>query len=268
MPGPNSKRFGALLRSWRDASKLSQLELALAAEVSPRHVSFLETGRSQPSRDMVLLLSEVLQVPLRERNTLLEAAGFASAYRETDLSAPELRAIMHSVEFLLSRHEPYPAVVADSRWNLRLANRAAQALLPRFVAEPAALTPPVNIMRLLFSPAGARPFIRNWEELAVAMVQRLHREALLGGGTQSARALLEELLAADSVPSDWHAPRLAAQAPLLVPLHLSRDGLELVLCSAITTLGTPQDITLQELRMETFFPADEDTERALRALAG
>lgn len=265
MPARQATPFGALLRSWRGARKLSQLDLATEAGVSARHLSFLENGRARPSREMVLLLAEVMAVPLREQNALLQAAGFAAAYGETDLDAPEMAAVRASIRFLLDRHEPYPAVLLDRHWNVVMTNRGGTALLSGFVLSPAALQPPVNVMRLLFRPDGARSFIVNWDELAAAMIQRLHREAALAARDDRAHALLAEALAAD-VPADWRTPRLGADQPVLVPMRLARDGLEVALFSAITTLGTPLDVTLQELRLETFFPADDESEAALRAL--
>jgi transcriptional regulator with XRE-family HTH domain len=253
-------QFGTLLRSWRQARHFSQLDLAGEAEVSARHISFLETGRAQPSRDMVMRLADVLDVPLRERNALLQAAGFAAGYRQTELSAPELAAVRRSLEFLLERHAPYPAVLVDRHWNLRLANRPAMVLLPRFV-DAAALQPPINVVRLLFRADGFRPHVVNWDEVAASLVDRLHREATLAATDPEARALLDEALATGAKAD----PRAAPAQPI-IPIHLRRGDLELRIFSAITTLGTPADVTLQELRLETFFPADEASDAALRKL--
>jgi len=249
------------MRYWRGARKWSQLDLAAEAEISSRHLSFLETGRAQPSRDMVLRLAEVLDVPLRERNPLLAAAGFAPMYRETDLGSPQLAAVRKSIEFLLERHNPYPAVLVDRHWNLRLQNRAATMALGMFADV---VTPPINVMRELF--AGMRPFVANWDEIAPVMLQRVHREALANGDPGS-RALLDAILAMDGIPAEWRVPDLDHEPPVIVPLCLRRGDLELKLFSTVTTLGTPLDITLQELRLETFFPADDATDQKLRALA-
>lgn len=266
MPLRSLSPFGQLLRFWRTTRKRSQLDLALEADVSARHLSFVETGRAQPSRQMVLLLADVLDVPLRDRNALLQAAGFVAAYRETDLDAPELAAVRKSIEFVLERHNPYPSVLVDRHWNLRLQNRTAARTLPLFLAGPVP-PPPVNLMRLLFHADGARRFIVNWHELAAAMIHRLQRDATQAGSDGETRALLEELLGAEDVPADWRTPDFGADPPAFVPMRLERNGLELSFFSAITTLGTPQDITLSELRMETFFPADDRTDQALRALS-
>jgi transcriptional regulator with XRE-family HTH domain len=257
--------FGALLRQWRNRQKLSQLELALRADVSARHLSFVETGRAQPSREMVLLLAEVLDVPLRERNRLLRAAGFADQYRETALDDPELAAARRALEFVLERHEPFPAAVVGPSWEVRMANRAALRLIAHFAPEA---TPRPNLMRLLFDPRGTRPFVVNWEEVASGMIQRVHREALAGGPGCPSEGLLRELLDQPEVPADWRRPDLLrANAPFF-QLVLERDGLRLSLFTTIATFGTPHDVTLQELRLETFFAADEATDQALRRLAG
>ena len=250
---------GPLLRHWRAARRVSQLDLALDADVSSRHLSFVETGRAQPSREMVLRLAEALEVPLRERNALLLAAGYAPLYRETDLGAPEMVDARLAVEFILAKQEPYPAIVVDRHWNLLLANPATHRFLALFLPGPPA--GPLNVMRLIFDPQGVRPFVENWEEVARHLVERLHREAA-GPPDETTRALLEELLAYPGVPSDWRTPQLdRVPAPLLSIVYRKGD-LRLSVFSTITTFGTPQDVTLQELRIECFFPADEAT-RAL-----
>lgn len=259
--------FGNLLRYWRGARKLSQLALALEAHVSIRHVSFVENGRSAPSREMVLRLADVLEVPLRERNTLLVAAGYAPIYQETDLDAPELRMVRRSIEFVLEHHNPFPSIVVDRCWNILMHNSASRRLLPRLVADPAALKAPLNSIRLLFDANGLRPFVLNWAEVAAAMIQRLHRQLVAAPNDEACRTLLDELLATDGVPASWRLPDYALQHPAVFSVRVRKEKLSLNLFSAITTLGTPLDITLQELRMDTFLPADEETERRLRAIA-
>ena len=257
-------RFGELLRTWRQTRKLSQLDVAATAGVSARHLSFLETGRSQPSRAMVIGLADVLDVPLRERNALLDAAGFAHRYRETGLDAPEMAPVRRSLEFLLARAEPYPAIVCDRRWDVRMNNAAAMRMVALFV-DARALSPPINVMKLLFIPDGLRPHVVNWRELASVMVQRLHREAF-AHGDDDARGLLDLALGSDA-PADWRSLDLAAAPAPVVPLHLKKGAHELRLFSALTTLGTAIDVTAQECRLETFFPADAATDAALRRLA-
>jgi transcriptional regulator with XRE-family HTH domain len=260
--------FGQLLRYWRTERRRSQLDLAIDSDVSSRHVSFLETGRAKPSREMVLRLAEVLDVPLRDRNSLLHAAGFAPVYRESDLDDPALADIRRVVEFILEHHNPYPAVALDRHWQVLAQNRSAGVVLSRFVANPAALLPGVNLVDLLFSREGARPFIVNWDEAASAIVQRLHREVAFAPNDDEGRNLLAGVLAADEIPDDWRTPRLGSEHSPILPLHLKRDDLEVRLFSAITTLGTPLDVTLNELRLETFFPADEASNQVLRELVG
>jgi len=258
--------FGELLRYWRGVRCLSQLEFAARANISSRHVSFMETGRSKPSRQMVVQIAEVLDVPLRERNVLLHAAGFAPTYREGNLDSTELASVRQSLEFLLERHNPYPAIVADRHWNLLLQNDASSQLLSKFVESPSALVAPLNVMRLLFGPDGIRPFVVNWDELSSAMIQRLRREAAVDPSDTETRALLDEALGCHGVASRSQLPDPSAGSPPAVEMQLRRGDLELRLFSAITTLGTPLDITLQELRLETFFPADDASQKVVRAL--
>jgi transcriptional regulator with XRE-family HTH domain len=258
--GGTAKGVGGLLRQWRAARRLSQLALALDADVSSRHLSFVETGRAQPSREMVLRLADALSVPLRERNALLLSAGFAPLFRETDLEAPEMVAARQAVEFILAHQEPYPAIVVDRHWNVLRANGATQRILGRFLAAPPA--GPLNAMRLVFHPGGLRPFVENWEEVAGALMERLHREAA-GPPDEETRALRDELLACPGVPARWRTPELDRPPAPLLSIVYRKDDLRLAFFTTITTFGTPQDVTLQELRIECFFPADEATRRAL-----
>lgn len=257
---------GRLLRQWRSVRRMSQLELALEAGVSTRHVSFVETGRSRPSREMVMMLAEVLRVPLRERNALLEAAGYARFYRETELSDPELQQVRRVIEFILERNEPYSALAMDRRWNVLMANRPHQRMIDRLLGNRS-LDSGIsgNLLRLTFDPAGLRSCIVNWEEVARTLVDRVHREIGANPDTES-EALLEELFSYPGVPERWRIPDLTRPPPVLIPIRLRAEGLELSLFSAITTLGTAQDVTLQELRIESFFPADEATDLAIRSV--
>ncbi len=261
--------FGELLRRWRVARRQSQLTLATEAEISSRHLSFLETGRAQPSREMVLLLCSTLDVPLRERNSLLIAAGYAPVYRETALLAPELAHVRRALDFMLAQQEPYPALVVDRHWNLLRQNEAAGRLLALFLdaGALAELPGPPNVVRLTFHPRGLRPYITNWEALAGPLIQQVHREAIGGVPDEGTRRLLEELLAYPGVPGRWRTPDATAQTVPLVPLSLQKGDLALRFFTTIATLGTPQDITLQELRVECFFPADEATDAFARRSA-
>jgi transcriptional regulator with XRE-family HTH domain len=262
---------GALLRRWRTARGLSQLALAQAAEVSPRHVSFLETGRARPSRQMLLVLGSVLDLPLRDRNALLLAAGFSGAYHETPLSEPRMAAMRGALELILRQHEPFGAVALDRHWNVVMMNagyaRFVGALLgvtlPSFTVLP---EPRPNALRLLFDPKGFRPHVVNWEEVARELLARVHREALWSGDPATSR-LLEELLGAPGVPRGWREPDVEATPSLIVPIALRLGEVAVRFFTTLTTLGAPQDITLQELRIESFHPADEESERVVRTMA-
>jgi transcriptional regulator with XRE-family HTH domain len=264
---PEPAAVGRLIRHWRNVRKESQLTLALKAGISTRHLGFLEIGRANPSREMVALLAGVLDVPLRERNALLLAAGYAPTYKETGLDAPEMEHARKAVGLILRHQEPYPAVVMDRHWNILTTNTAADRFFSRLVGPPAGETP-LNVIRLMFDPAGLRPFVANWAAVAETLVQRVHREALGGGLDEETARLLREVLAYPGVPARWAAPDLLAPFPRpYVPVQFRKDDLQMDFFSAVTTLGTPLDITLQELRIECFFPADDATERAARRLA-
>jgi transcriptional regulator with XRE-family HTH domain len=242
------------------------MDLAGEAEVSTRHISFLENGRSKPSREMLLVLASVLELPLRERNTLLLAAGFAPAYRETDLAAPEMAQVRRTLQLMLDQAEPFGAVVMDSRWNLVMSNQAALRMTMMLARDPAALQAlgPPNMMRLLFEPAGLRDSIVNWEEVARAIISRAHREVQLDRDVEQ-RRIFDEALSCPGVPADFRLVDIVEDPPILIPVHFRRGDFEARVFTTVTTLGTAQDITLQELRVEVFYPADEASERVLRA---
>jgi transcriptional regulator with XRE-family HTH domain len=254
---------GPLLRRWRDQRRLSQMELALEAAVSTRHLSFVETGRSNPSRDMVVKLAEHLDVPLRERNELLLAAGYAPAYPETSLADTEMGQVREVVSRLLAAHEPYPAVAVDRRWELVDGN----AGVPLITAGAAAhlLEPPINALRLSLHPEGMAPRIANLAEWRGHILGRLRREADVTQDPQL-RSLLAELAAypGDDPDHDAGATRPGPGA-IVVPLRLRHPSGELAFMSTVTTFGTPLDITVSELSIEAFFPADAHTAAVLRA---
>jgi transcriptional regulator with XRE-family HTH domain len=254
---------GPLLQYWRKARHLSQLALAHEAEVSPRHVCFLETGRAKPSREMVLLLASVLDVPLRERNSLLLAAGFAPMYQETPLAAPELAPVRAALEAILRHQHPYPAVVMNRSWDIHATNAAADRFFRFLLATPPAQP---NVLRLMFDPNGLRPHVANWTEVAEALVQRAHREVVGGVKAAPLQALLDEIFEYPGVPKRWRRPDLGVPLVPVLPVRFERDGRRFSYFSTVTTLGTPQDITLQEVRLECFFPADPETERLAREL--
>ncbi|PRX45135.1 helix-turn-helix protein [Prauserella shujinwangii] len=252
--------MGELLREWRDRRRISQLDLALEAGVSTRHLSFVETGRATPSRDMVLRLGEHLGVPLRERNRLLLAAGYAPVYGESALDDPEMAVVREAVRRLLTGHEPYPAVVLDRRWNLVEANAGA-ALLLEGVA-PELLRPPVNVLRVTLHPDGMAPAIVNLGEWRAHLLGRLRREV-----AATADAGLADLLAElRGYPCAQPVPEVEVPGPgdFLVPLRLRHGGAELALFSTVATFGTPLDVTLAELSIESFYPADDATASLLR----
>lgn len=254
--------FGDLLRDWRQRRRLSQLKLALEADISARHLSFVETGRARPSRELVLHLAEQLEMPLRERNTLLLAAGYAPIYRETPLDAAAMAPLRAAIDRLLAGHEPFPAVIVDRAWNLVAANRPSLAILQEGVA-PTLLTPPVNALRVTLHPQGLAPRIANLAEYSAHLLSRLQREAQHAADPMLG-ALYKELRAFPGVAeSAAAAPDPAAL--LYVPLRLrTADDGELRFFSTIATFGTALDVTLAELAIESFFPADAQTEAALR----
>jgi len=259
--------LGPLIRQWRDRRAMSQEGRVALAGVSARHLSFVETGRAQPSRELVLALSRALGVPLRSRNELLLAAGFAPLYRETPLEAPQMAEVRRAVQFMLRQQEPFPAIVLDRHWNVVQANEAMGRVLRLFMSEEeAARAGAPNIMRLTYHPAGLRSWIVNWEETASAYIQWLHRDLIRTGDEQTAK-LLDELLAYPGVPRDWLALDLDASTAPFLAMTFRKQGLRFDFFTTIASLGTPYDITLHELRIECFFPADESTAAALRRLA-
>jgi transcriptional regulator with XRE-family HTH domain len=257
-----TKRVGPLLRDWRLRRRLSQLDLALEAGVSARHLSFVETGRSRPSAEMVLHLTERLSVPLRERNRLLLAAGHAPVFEQRDLEDPEMAPIRQALQQILGGHDPYPAVVVDGAWEMVAANSAV-GLLTEGVA-PELLEPPLNVLRVSLHPDGLAPRIANLDEWRGHLLNRLRRQVELTADA-ALETLLDELRGypGPEVPERDGAPE--AGHDLAVPLRLrSRDG-ELAFISTVATFGTAVEVTASELSIESFFPADRATEEALRA---
>jgi len=245
---------------------MSQLGLALEAEISTRHLSFLETGRTQPSREMVLLLARVLEVPLRGRNELLTAAGYAPVYRETGLDAPEMAQVKQALGFMLRQQEPFPAMVLDRHWNILLTNDAMGKVMGLFL-DPAATAAlgPANAMRLSYHPKALRPHIVNWESTAAAFIQWLHRDLLRTGDAET-RRLLDELLSYPDVPKQWQLLDLDASTAPFLAIELKKGDVRFSFFTVLASLGTPYDITLHELRVECFFAADAATDAAVRRL--
>jgi len=264
----NRNAFGRLLKDWRGRRGLSQLDLAVAARTTQRHLSFIESGRATPSRDMVLRLGATLSVPLRQQNALLIADGYAPAWKERDLSAPDLAAVNSALDYMLTQHEPYPAFVIDRCWNLLRANQGA-VNLTEFLTGPAPTIPPdepVNLAVALLGPDGLRPFIVNWQEVALHFIRGVQAEAHADGMPEMTN-LLERLLGLPDVSAltEVMTPE-QSQSPVL-PIHFHRDGTSLRLFTTIATLGTPRDVTLEEIRMEFFFAMDEATAQAFSSWA-
>ena len=253
--------MGEQLRDWRQRRRLSQLALACDAEISTRHLSFIETGRAAPSRDMVMRLAERLEVPLRERNVLLVAAGFAPVFQERSLDAPELAAARKAVDLVLAGHEPYPALAIDRHWTLVAANGAVNRLLAGVAAE--LLAPPINVLRLSLHPAGLAPRIVNLPEWRAHLLERLRQQIEVTA--DPALASLAQELRTYHTPSSAPPPKPSDDyAGILVPLRLRTGAATLSLFSTTTVFGTPVDVTLSELALESFFPADAATAEFLR----
>jgi transcriptional regulator with XRE-family HTH domain len=259
--------FPRLLKEWRQRRRLSQLDLALSSGVSQRHVSFLESGRANPSRNMILQLSETLDVPLRERNAWLTAAGFAPLFRARPLDDPQMSQVMSAVRMMLTAHEPFPAIAVDRAWNVRMSNAAFDQLgamlgddvWARIGGEQR------NLMRLFFHPLGIRPLVTNWEAVGPLIWRRAEREAEAVGGREM-KAVLADLAPYQDADVLWSGAGVAL-VPIL-PFNIEVNGLRISMFAIVATFGTAQDVTADELRIETLFPADAETEALFRIAAG
>src|SRR5262245_19519963 len=266
--------FGELLRSWRIARRASQLELGMEAGVSARHISFIETGRAKPSHEMVITLATVLDVPLRERNLLLHAAGYAPLYSETSLDEPQMAQVRRALELILEQQEPFGAVVFDRHWDIVMVNAAYvrftsllfssshKPVLPLRVISP----PRPNLLHKLFDPAGWRPFIRQRDVVARSSVSLFHREMVVERDPAT-RELLSAIRAYPGVPKRWSEPNFESPQDVIIPIEMLFGDQTLRFFSTIATLGSPHDITLQELRIESFHPADGATADIARSVA-
>ena len=256
-------------RKWRQFRKLSQLELALTANISQRHISYLETGRSQPSREMVVQLADALDVPLRERNVMLQAAGFSALYNESQMDDPVMAPIMKAVKRVLEHHNPLPAIVVDRFWDVQMMNVSAERLFGLIMSSSDFVSKngehaKLNVAELTLHPKGLRQFITNWEQAAPSFVSRLKSEMLSSANVEVRQRLGSYLELASSVGEfDSFQPGLLP----VMPLNVSVSGVELSFFSMISTIGTPQDITTDELRIESFYPNDEATEVFFRSPA-
>jgi len=269
---PTTDGFGRLLRRWRTTRRMSQLALATEAGISTRHLSFLETGRAQPSREMVQLLAGMLDVPSGERNALLVSAGYAPVPGERPLGPPELEPVRRALQFILRQQEPFPAFVLDPQWNIVMRNDASRRIFGLFKGtadhddHDVPGTTSVNVMRTVFDPDCLRRFIVNWESVAQCLMQSVHRD-IAESGSDAVLRIRDEMLAYPGVPSRWASPDSFAPEPPLVTMQLRKDDLSLAFFSTITTFAVPRDSTLQQLKIECFFPADAVTEQVARRLA-
>jgi len=259
-PAGNEHPLGDLLRQWRAARRMSQMDLALEAGISTRHLSYVETGKARPSRELVALLAGALDMPMRDRNALLVVAGYAPGYRETPLSDPQMALMRRAIDCILAQHEPYPAFVVNRHWDVLM---TSQGLLRVFGWLRDGAQPNGNIMRQVFDPADMRPFVENWEEVAGDLIGHLHHEAATD---KTSRALLDEVLAYPDVPARWEHRELGATPLPLMTVTFRKGDRRLTFFSTLTTFGTSRDITLEELRIECMYPADDETAAFCRSL--
>ncbi|SMG52829.1 helix-turn-helix domain-containing protein [Paraburkholderia susongensis] len=260
-PKAQEGELGNLLRYWRDVRGVSQLDLSLDAGVSQRQISFIESGRSVPGRDTLLVLAQTLDVPLRERNALLLAAGYAPIYSEAPWNAQEMHSVVRALERVLRQQEPFPAIVMDRSWNVLMTNDAAPRFFNCFI-DMAAREGPRNMLHLIFDPQGMRPFVADWDDVARSLLQRVYRESVGHVVDDNTKRLFDELLAYPDVPRDWKTHHGSSTTPAMpvVPIGFVNEGVVLRYFSLVSTVGTPQNIAAQELRLECMFPADDATE--------
>ena len=239
---------------------MSQLDFSLAAGVSARHISFLETGRARPSAEMVMRLGLTLQIPLREQNAMLRAAGMDAAYPESTFAELDDPDIHRALDLMLARHEPWPMLVIDECYEVLRMNSGATSLMSMFIAEPTALTPRVNAMHALFDPRLLRPSIENWEHTARRLLSRLHRESLHRPENEALTALVDQLLTYDGVPASWREPDFAFGTEATLTLTVARDGRRASFLTTVTAFNAPQNVVVEELRIESYYPLDAATE--------
>lgn len=259
--------FGCVLKELRQQKRLSQMSLALEAEVSSRHISFMENGRSKPSRDMVLHLSNILDVSSRDTNLLLSSAGFTQEYSESELSDEKLKDVRSALSYMMDAHDPYPAIVVDREWNLLMANRTYMMLTNYFLQQGASFPDTTNVMDVFFHPDGYRLFVKNWEDVAIFLLRRIYREHLASLQRDMPNSLLDRILMMPGIPKDWKVRPLEFAALPMVKVEIEINSLQLALFSTISTFGTALDVTLQDLRVEHYFPGDEHSKAFFTKLA-
>lgn len=249
--------FGAVLRQWRQARGYSQLDLGLAADVSAKHVSFLETGRAKPSREMVTLLGATLDIPPGERNMLLQAAGYREAYSSLSLDHPDMEPVRRALQYSMDNHNPFPAVVMDQDWNMLMANEGYQKLLSQIILVRPNMPQTQNILELFFDPDGVRPLVENWSDIASLLLQRVHRERVLY--KRGTAELLEKLLSYPEIPEDWKRLDFSRSALPMASLKLKLGNISLEMFSSLSMFGTAIDVTMQKIVLEHYYPVDDKT---------
>ncbi len=265
--------FGSVLRDWRNHRRISQLSLSTQTGISQRHISFLETGRSQPSRATVLALSDSLDIPLRERNVLLHSAGYSAAYSEQPLDGESSRIFLDALQATLDHHEPFPAIVIDGRWNMCMINNAAMRFFSLFVdmfeaLEAMGSPSDFQVVRLCLADKGLRPFIVNWEELTFTFLQRARRALLVNPRDPRLPQLIDEIVQHPQAPAHWQSPDWSSAPAPAISMTMEHRGERYSLFTMLAHFGAAQWVTLEELSVETFYPADEATRAKLVALAG
>ncbi len=264
MSNKTSDPFGQQLRFWRKSKGFSQLDLAMNADVSSKHISFLETGRNQPSREMVLLLSSTLELPLRNRNDLLLSAGFSENYSRTPIHKKEMESIRKILEMMLSKHDPYPAIVLDWDWNVLMGNCGYNKMMESVKSLQADFSTSSNIVELIFDPKGLKPFINNWEEVASTAIQRLHREQMENKNRHE--DLLKRLLSYPDTPSHWRNLNFKESTEPMIYVEFKIEDISLKLLTTLSSFGTHIDVTAEEIVIEQYFPADETTKQFFESL--
>lgn len=269
---PSAGDLGGLLRHWREVRGKNQLDLSFDTGVSQRHLSFIENNRSVPSRRTLMDIAQALDIPLRDRNALLLASGYAPFYSEEAWNADEMRSITKALHRVLKQHEPFPALVLDRYWNVLMTNESAPRFFGCFI-DMAARKGPRNMLHLVFDPNGLRPFIAHWDTVARSLIQRVHREAVGRIVDEKTKELLAALLAYPGASAEWKTPKAPSAGPArpempFIPISFMKDKQTLNYFSMVSTVGTPQTIAAQELRVECMFPADEETENHHRKMLG
>lgn len=267
-PRAHEGLFPAMMKYWRGRQGFSQLDLSVAADISVRHVSFLETGRSKPSQEMVLRIAHTLEIPLREQNELLQAAGYEPVFPETTLQGDIAHPIKQALHYMLDKHMPYPMIVMDWSYDILMQNNSATLFLQQFIAEPESAPETMNGFDLVFNPKLARPFIIDWERIAQRMLSKLHKEMLLKSYDTRLRHLLNRLLSYPDVPASWQHPNFEhpVDDPILL-FKVERNNVALSFFSTITTIAAPNTVSTEELYIESYFPYNSETETAMKAIA-